>query len=124
MLNHPLISIAVGALLGFLTGLGTGGGSLLILWLTAVLHMEPALARTINLMFFLPCALMATILRLKKGSVPIRKIILPALFGCGAAAVFSIVGQKIDTAQLKKLFGVLLIFTGIRELFYLERKPK
>ena len=124
MLNHPLISIVVGALLGFLTGLGTGGGSLLMLWLTAVLHMNPAQARTINLMFFLPCALISTILRLKKGNVPIRQILLPALFGCGAAAVFSVVGQKIDTAQLKKLFGVLLIFTGLRELFYLERKPK
>ena len=28
------------------------------------------------------------------------------------------------TAQLEKLFGVLLIFTGIRELFYRDRKPK
>lgn len=124
MLNHPFISIAVGVLLGFLTGLGTGGGSLLILWLTAVLHMDPAMARTINLMFFLPCALIATILRLKKGSVPIKKVILPALVGCGAAAIFSMISQKIDTAQLKKLFGVLLIFTGIRELLYRERKPK
>lgn len=124
MLNHPITSIAVGILLGFLTGLGTGGGSLLMLWLTAVLHMSTHAARTINLMFFLPCALIATILRLRKGAIPLRKLLLPALSGCLTAAVFSLLSKKIDTAQLKKLFGVLLIYTGLRELFYRPRKPK
>lgn len=120
----PLIPIFVGILLGFLTGLGTGGGSLLILWLTMVLHTDPAQARTINLMFFLPCALMATILRIKSRTVNIKKLLLPALAGCAMAAAFSILGRKMDTAQLKKLFGVLLIYTGIRELGYRPRKPK
>ncbi|MBQ3214835.1 MAG: sulfite exporter TauE/SafE family protein [Oscillospiraceae bacterium] len=124
MLNTPIISTIVGILLGFLTGLGTGGGSLLMLWLTAVLHMPAQQARTINLMFFLPCALIATILRLRKGAIPLRKLLLPALSGCIAAAVFSIFSNKMDTAQLEKLFGVLLLYTGIRELFYRPRKPK
>ena len=56
MLESIPFSITVGILLGFLTGLGTGGGSLLVLWLTLVLHMDPAQARVVNLMFFLPAA--------------------------------------------------------------------
>ncbi len=124
MLNHPLFAVVVGIVLGLLSGLGTGGGSLLILWLTMVLHMDPSQARTINLMFFIPCALIATILRTKSGAIVYNKLLLPTLAGCIAAAVFSIIGSKMDTAQLKKLFGVLLIYTGIRELFYRERKPR
>ena len=124
MLTNPLISILIGIGLGFLTGLGTGGGSLLILWLTMALQMPPAQARTINLMFFLPCALIATMLRIKKGGIPFRKLLLPAIAGCLAAAVFSLLSKKMDTAQLEKLFGVLLIYTGIRELCYRPRKPK
>lgn len=123
MLAHPAVSILIGIGLGLLTGLGTGGGSLLILWLTMALHMDPIQARAINLMFFLPCALIATVLRLKKGTVPFRKLLLPALAGCAAAAVFSILSKRMDTAQLEKLFGVLLIYTGIRELRYRPKKP-
>jgi uncharacterized membrane protein YfcA len=124
MLATLPFSIAVGVILGFLTGLGTGGGSLLILWLTLVLHMDPAQARLINLMFFLPAALVATFLNWCQGRVPIKKILLPAAAGCAAALLTASVGQKIDTESLKKLFGVLLLFTGLRELFYRPRKPK
>ena len=56
----PLIIIlCVSTLLGFLTGLGIGGGSLLILWLTLVENQGIETARGINLLFFLPAALPA-----------------------------------------------------------------
>lgn len=124
MLETIPFSIAVGVVLGFLTGLGTGGGSLLVLWLTLVLRMEPAQAKLINLMFFLPAALIATVLHWRQGRVSLKKVLLPAIAGCAAAALMAYAGQKIDTENLKKLFGVLLIFTGFRELLYRPRNPK
>ena len=124
MLESIPFSITIGTILGFLTGLGTGGGSLLVLWLTLALHMDAAQARLINLMFFLPAAVIATIFHWKQGSIPIRKVILPALAGCIGAAIFSYVGQKMNTESLKKLFGVLLLFIGMKEIFYRPRKPR
>lgn len=124
MLDSIPISIAVGIVLGFLTGLGTGGGSLLILWLTLALRMEPRDARLINLMFFLPAALIATLFHWRQGRVPFKKLLLPILSGCIASAVFALIGQKMNTESLKKLFGVLLIFTGLKELLYRPRKLK
>ena len=118
MLSSTGFSIAIGILLGFLTGLGTGGGSLLLLWLTLVLNMDPQTARTVNLMFFIPAAVIASILRLIHGSIPLGKIMLPALVGCVSAAVFAIAGSHMDTEHLKKAFGILLIIAGIRELRY------
>ena len=44
MLSSFPAAVAVGTLLGFLSGLGVGGGSLLVVWLTAVLAAEPRLA--------------------------------------------------------------------------------
>ena len=119
-----LIHILVGALLGTLAGLGTGGGSLLILWLTLVEGMDQPTARTVNLMFFLPCALIAGISHLRHGTVQYKKILLPALCGCLAAAAATILGKRTDTDQLQKLFGVLLLFTSFRELSYRPRKPR
>lgn len=124
MLSSLPVSLLVGAVLGFLTGLGTGGGSLLLLWLTLVLEMDPVTARTVNLMFFIPAAVTATLFRIRQGGISFRKIILPALTGCAAAALFVWAGSHMDTEHLKKAFGILLIVTGIRELCYRLRKPR
>ena len=118
------LALPVAAILGFLAGLGVGGGSLLMLWLTAVVNMEYADARTINLLFFLPSALIATLFHRKQGSVKFKKILPAVIWGCIAAVLFSILGSRIDTTLLKKLFGGLLVFTGLRELFYRPRNAK
>ena len=124
MLNHPIFSVLISLILGFLTGLGTGGGSLLMVWLTVICGISPVQARLINLMFFIPCAAVATVKNLRKGRIKPKKLILPILSGCFAALAATLLSPKINTEQLKKLFGVLLIFTGLRELFYRERKPR
>ena len=116
-----LISVIVGTVLGFLSGLGIGGGSLLILWLTLVQGMDAQTARGINLLFFLPSALIAGFFRWKQGSVDIPRLLPAVIAGCVAAFLFSRLSSNIDTSLLKKMFGGLLILTGIRELCY---KPK
>lgn len=124
MLNSFPISVAVGLVLGILAGLGTGGGSLLLLWLTLIQGIDSEIARTVNLLFFLTSAGIVSILRLKKGTLSIRKILPGILAGCVAAAGFSILGRYLDTSLLKKAFGVLLIVTGVRELFYRPQKAR
>ncbi len=117
-----MISILVGAVLGFLSGLGVGGGSLLILWLTLVQNMDPTTARGVNLLFFLPCALVAAAFRWKQGTLPLSKILPAILTGAISALIFSLFSQKLDLDLLKKLFGGLLIATGLREIFYRPKK--
>lgn len=119
-----LITFPVATLLGFLAGLGVGGGSLLVLWLTMVVGMEYADARVINLLFFLPCAITATLFNRKQGRVQFKKILPAVICGCVIAAIAAIVSTRIDTGLIKKFFGGLLLFTGLRELFYRPRKAK
>ena len=105
-------------------GLGIGGGSLLILWLTMVLGMDQTAARSINLLFFIPSALVACLFRYKQGKLDIRKVLPAIVAGCIAAACFSWLSVRLELEVLKKLFGVLLLFTGIRELLYRPRKAR
>ena len=121
MLDSFPIAVAAGTILGFLTGLGIGGGSLLILWLTMVLHMPHSVARGINLLFFLPAAVICACFRCRQGMIPFRKILPAIISGCIAAAVFSYLSTLIDVTALKKLFGGLLILTGLREVFYKKK---
>lgn len=115
------MAIVVGTILGFLSGLGIGGGSLLMLWLTLVVGMEQDAARGINLLFFLPAAAVAVHFRWKQGKVSWKRIWPAMAAGSLCAAVFSFAGLGMDMSLLKKLFGILLLLTGLRELLY---KPK
>lgn len=124
MLNELYIMILVGVLLGFLSGIGVGGGSLLMLWLTLVLQLEHIAARNINLLFFIPSALIASAFRWKQGALDIKKILPAIAAGCICAALFSWVSAHLDITLLRKLFGVLLLATGVRELFYRPRNAK
>ena len=124
MLNSPLIGILAGVILGYLAGLGIGGGSLLIMYLTLLLHMDGGTARAINLMFFITAAGSVSVFRWKRGTLDIRTILPAVITGCVAAALFSFLSHVIDQTVSKKLFGGLLLITGVRELFYRPRKAR
>lgn len=124
MLDSFPIVITVSTALGFLAGLGVGGGSLLILWLNFALAMPQPQARILNLLFFLPSAVIASVFRWKQGNLNFRMVLPAIISGCLAAAVFSLLGQSLDLTLLKRLFGILLLITGIRELLYKPKKKE
>lgn len=124
MLESLPFVLLIGTALGFLAGIGVGGGSLLVLWLTLVLGMDHPQARLINLLFFLPSAIVASLFRWRQGTLHIRKVLPAIICGCIAAGICSWFSTAIDIAVLRKLFGGLLLITGVRELFYRPRKAK
>jgi uncharacterized membrane protein YfcA len=124
MLDSLPIILIVSTALGFLAGLGVGGGSLLILWVTLVLEMAYPQARVLNLSFFIPCAIIASLFRWRQGKLSIKKILPAVLAGSIGACLFSILGNRLDISILKKLFGGLLLLTGLRELCYRPRKAR
>lgn len=119
-----LIPLLIAIILGFLAGMGVGGGSLLLLWLTQVAMMEQPQARILNLLFFLPAAIVSTLFRVRKKSIQPGATIPALLAGCAAAVIFTLVSRQLDVAFMKKLLGGLLILTGIREVFYRPRKAR
>ena len=121
ILDNLAVTLLIGTALGFLTGLGVGGGSLLMVWLTAVLGMDAVTARSINLLFFLPGAAIAILFRKRQGRIQWRNVLPPALAGCIAAAFCSYFSTAVDNSWLRKLFGAVLIIAGLREIFW---KPK
>lgn len=124
MLNSIPAAVLMGVVFGVLAGLGIGGGSLLMMWLTLVVGMDHSMARAINLMFFIAAAGSVCIFRLKARSLSLKPIIPAIIAGCGAAALFSWIGKGMDTELLQKFFGVLLLITGVKELLYRQRKAR
>jgi len=95
-----------------------------MLWLTLVINTDHETARTINLMFFIVAAGSVSLLRLKNQSLSIKPILPAIVTGCLGAALCSWIGTRIELNIIRKIFGGLLIITGLRELFYRPRNAK
>ena len=122
MADSLILTLMVGSVLGFLAGLGVGGGSLLLLWLTLIVQLEPPEARIINLLFFLPSAVITCLFRWKQGTLVIKNILPAIIGGCGGAVLGSFAADYLPVSILRKLFGMLLLATGIREILYKQKK--
>ena len=57
-------SALAGLVCGVLSGLGIGGGTLLMVWMTALAGLEQRTALGFNLLYFLPTAVCALLLGL------------------------------------------------------------
>ena len=112
-----LTALAAGATTGVLSGFGVGGGTLLLVYMTAFAGLEQTLAQGINLLYFLPAGLMALPAHLRNGYIR-KEALLPAI---GAGLAFAALGAWAATAMevdlLRKLFGGFLLVVGVRELF-------
>ena len=113
-----MVNFFVGAVLGFLSGLGVGGGSLLLLWLTLVADVPQTEARVMNLMFFLPCAIIATAFRWKQSRPDWNIALSAAAAGLLGALLGNYLSPILPRELLKKAFGVLFLLAGLREISY------
>ena len=111
-----ILDFAVGVVSGIISGFGIGGGSLLVLYLTAVAGVSQYTAGGINLLYFIGCAPTALI-----GHIRNRRIVWQAVLWCGIAGIAtaipaSLLAGDLDTDLLRRLFGGLLLYIGIKEL--------
>ena len=116
------LAVVVGIVTGVLSGFGIGGGSLLILYLTAVMGVGQYQAGGINLLYFLCCAPTALISHIRHRRVEWRAVLWCSLAGVGSSVAAAWLASVINTALLRRGFGVLLLYVGIRELFCKDQK--
>jgi hypothetical protein len=111
-----LAAALAGAVTGVLSGFGVGGGSLLLVYLTAVAHVPQTLAQGVNLLYFLPTAATALPAHVKNGCIA-REALLPAILaGLAGTAAAAWVATALDVAFLHRCFGVFLLLVGAKEL--------
>ena len=75
-------------------------------------------------MFFITAAGAVSLFRWRKGTLELKKLLPAIAAGCVAAGLASWLKSYMELELLKKLFGGLLLFTGLRELFYRPRKAR
>ena len=119
-----LLAGVAGLVCGVFSGLGIGGGTLLMVWMTAVMGMEQRMAQGINLLYFLPTAVCALIFHIKNRLIRWRVVIPVAITGCLTAAGAAFLATAIDATLLRKLFGGFLLLVGLNEMFGRHARDK
>lgn len=108
--------ILIGILSGIVTGLGMGGGSILILILTTFLNTEQHTAQAANLIFFIPTAITAIIVHFKNKNVDKqvgKKLLYSSMVGSAVGAYLT---SFVKAQNLRKYFGIFLLVVGILEI--------
>ena len=100
-----------------LAGMGVGGAGVLVTWLTLVADVPQLTAQGINLLFFLFSSGAALCVHAVR--TPVLGKLLYLLIPAGLLGAFlgSRVALWLPTAQLRGLFGILLILSGVMGLF-------
>ncbi len=108
-----IVSLAAGAV----SGMGFGGGSILIVYLTAFVGVSQTVAQGINLLYFIPGAMLAVPVHVKSGNLNIMTAAYLALGGILGALLGAFLAFQIAEELLSKIFALAIIALGLYELF-------
>ncbi|HIW73819.1 MAG TPA: sulfite exporter TauE/SafE family protein [Firmicutes bacterium] len=111
-----VLEFLVGLFTGILSGFGIGGGSLLILYLTGVAGASQYAAGGINLLYFLFCAPAALISHIKNRLIDKQTVIWCTAAGTATSLLAAWVAGMMEVELLRRIFGVFLLYIGVREL--------
>lgn len=109
--------IIIGLLSGVVSGMGIGGGTILIPALTIFSDVNQQVAQGVNLIYFIPTATASLIVHFKNKAVDVKTALYIAVPGVFGAAAGAIIAGYISPGILRKIFGVFLFFMGIYEIF-------
>lgn len=109
--------IIIGLLSGIISGMGIGGGVILIPSLVLFNNVGQIQAQGVNLVVFIPVAIIALITHKKEGNLDSKynkKIIVGGVIG---AVLGSLLANQIQEENLRRYFGIFLLCVGIYEFF-------
>ncbi len=115
------MNVIIGILTGTAASMGLGGGFIILIYLSAFTDTRQDIAQGINLLFFLPIALLSIVIHIKNKLIDKKTVIryiIPGIIGvlCGSG-----ISLMLDTGILRKLFAGVILIVGIRELFKKEK---
>lgn len=111
----------VGLISGIISGMGIGGGVILIPALTLIFGFEQKIAQNINLLYFIPTAIIAIFVHSKNKTIEKQGLFKIIIFGIIGAIFGSIIAINLNGEILRKIFGWFLLIMGISEILEKEK---
>lgn len=122
--NFMIWLFLIGLISGVISGMGIGGGAILIPSLTLIFDFEQKMAQNINLLYFIPTAIIAIFVHSKNKNIETKGLLKIIIFGIVGAIIGSVIAINLKGEILRKIFGWFLLFMGISEMFKKEKEKK
>ncbi len=117
-----IIKAIASFLAGLVGSMGFGGGGILIIYLVIFENLPQVKSQGINLAFFVPCAVISTVIYTVKKQIKYKEIYPVILGGCIGALFAGFLLKSLKTEYLSYAFAVFLIITGILTFFSGKKK--
>jgi len=111
-----ILYVLVGLASGVVSGMGIGGGAILIPALTLLMDIGQHKAQNINLLYFLPTALIAIMVHKKNDNIEKKGLLPLILWGVPGVVAGSLIAVKMEENHLRKGFAVFLLLMAIYEI--------
>ena len=112
----------IGILSGVISGMGIGGGTILIPGLIIFSNLNQHQAQGVNLAVFIPVASVALVTHYKKKNIDIRTSIPIILMGLIGAFIGSSIAIEMPAILLRRIFASFLFIMGAYEIFGKTKK--
>ena len=119
-----MLNIFIGIISGIVSGLGVGGGTILILCLSLFMGKDQHIAQGANLIFFIPTAIVTIIMNFKHKLIKWKTGFIIIAFGVIGTIIGVQISINLDTTKLKLFFGIFLLCIAIFEIYTLIIKKK
>lgn len=112
-----MVEVAAGFLSGIISGMGIGGGMILIPALVFFAALSQHEAQSVNLWYFIPTAIISLIVHVRNRNVEYKKSLFIVLSGIPFSLLGAYLAFKINSELLGTLFGIFLAIFGIKEIY-------
>lgn len=119
-----MIQSVIGLVSGVFSGVGMGGGTILIFLLTTFAGIEQHVAQATNLIYFIPTAISAIIVNYREKNIDTKLAVSVSVFGIIGAIIGAKFAVNTDVQKLRKLFGIFLAIIAIHEIYTLFKEYK
>lgn len=117
-----MIYILIGVISGIFSGVGMGGGTILIFVLTTIIGIDQHIAQATNLIFFIPTSIAAIFVNLKSNKVDIKLARTISFYGVVGAIIGAKIANKTNVDNLRKCFGYFIAAIAINEIYMIIKE--
>lgn len=117
-----MLEVFIGIISGIISGTGMGGGTILILILSAFMGIEQHVAQATNIVFFIPTSIVAIIVSFKQKLIDVKTGITIIIFGIIGAGIGAKLAGSIKSEDLKRYFGIFLALIACYQIYEIVRQ--
>ena len=124
-MTSAIVGVVVGVIAGIASGLaGVGGGVVMVPAMTELMGLAQSVAQGTSLVAILFTSVSGTIVNVRNRRADLRSAAVIGIAGVFSVRLGSSLALSLDQVVLRRLFGILVLVSGVRMMVRLARSDR